>query len=60
MVGTEIKALREAMGLAQVDFAKLIPVNLSTIQTWEANTATPRPSAMVRLEQLKRNRLGNK
>lgn len=56
MTSVEIKELRESMGLTQQDFATLIPVKLSTVQTWESGKFSPRPIAMVRLEQLKRNK----
>lgn len=56
MTDVEIKELRESMGLTQQDFATLIPVKLSTVQTWESGKFKPRPVASARLEQLKRNK----
>lgn len=60
MTGVEIKELRVSIGLTQQDFAGLIPVKLSTVQTWESGTFSPRPIAMARLEQLKRNKSSRK
>lgn len=45
MSGTEIRALRETMGLSLEKFASKIGVSSRTIFRWEHNQATPSPMA---------------
>ncbi len=38
---TDVKAVREKIGLSQNEFAKLIRVSVKTLQNWEQHRRTP-------------------
>ncbi len=47
MTGTEIKNWREARGLTQEELAARLPVNLRTLQEWEATRGKGNPPAFL-------------
>lgn len=49
----EIKELREALGLTQVQLAKMIGVSPCTVQAWEQGKRKPQPGAADRLVALR-------
>ncbi len=47
-----VKAIREAMGLTQEQFAAQFGVTVATVNRWENGSATPQPLAMKNLREL--------
>lgn len=47
-----IKALREALGLTQVEFARRVRVNAQTVSRWERGEVRPNPAATSRIQRL--------
>ncbi|MCI2429293.1 helix-turn-helix domain-containing protein [Candidatus Acetothermia bacterium] len=45
----EVQELREALGLSQEDFARLLGVSVRTISRWESGASLPHPLAMKEL-----------
>ena len=41
MKATDIRAIREALGLSQLQFAQLLGVHPMTVSKWERETASP-------------------
>jgi putative transcriptional regulator len=50
-----IKAIRQASSLSQAKFAKLIQVELGTLQNWEQGRRVPTGPARVLLRALEKN-----
>ena len=48
-----VRAIREATGLSQVQFARLIEVNVGTLRNWEQGRRVPTGPARVLLKALK-------
>ena len=50
-----IKAIRDGLGLSQVDFAHRVGTDPGTVSRWETGRNVPRPKAVTRmLEKLER------
>ncbi len=49
---TELRKRRKALGLTQMDLARLVGVSLVTIQTWERGIGTPKPENLEKLEEV--------
>lgn len=49
---TELKKRRKALGVSQMDLARLVGVSLLTIQTWERGAGEPKPENREKLEQI--------
>lgn len=47
MDGAGVKAWREARGLSQAELARLLPVNLRTLQDWEATRGKGHPPPFI-------------
>lgn len=47
-----VKAIREAMGLTQEQFAAQFGVTVATVNRWENGRAAPQPLAMKNLKTL--------
>jgi putative transcriptional regulator len=45
----DVKAIREQTGLSQTEFARLLRVNLKTLQNWEQHRRTPTGAAAALL-----------
>lgn len=45
----DVKAIREQTGLTQAEFARLLRVNLKTLQNWEQRRRTPTGAAAALL-----------
>lgn len=54
MRGEEIRALRDRLGLTQVEFAQQLGVQYVTISRWENNVSRPHPLGLLGLAKLKR------
>lgn len=55
MTPATIRALRQRLGLNQIDFAKRLGVSVRSINNWEAGDTVPRSRAHLdRLEQTMR------
>lgn len=54
MTADEIKALRLALGLTQVELANRLGVRFATVNRWENGRANPSPLALLALETLAR------
>jgi DNA-binding transcriptional regulator YiaG len=50
----EVKAIRERLGLGQVEFATIFLVSPKTVQSWEQGTRSPSPAASRLLQVLER------
>lgn len=50
LVEPDVKAIREAASISQAQFAKLIGVNLRTLQNWEQRRTRPTGPARVLLK----------
>ena len=44
-----IKAIRDGLGMSQLDFANLIGTGPSTVSRWETGRNVPRPRAVIRI-----------
>jgi putative transcriptional regulator len=55
MRGSEIKALRERLGLSQAQFAERFALNLETIKGWEQKRFKPDQAACVLLSTIARS-----
>jgi len=49
---TEIKELRQKLGLSQERFGQQIGVSFVTVNNWEAGRTKPSPLALEKLKQL--------
>ena len=49
-----VRTIREAANISQSQFAKLIGVNLRTLQNWEQGRAQPNPQACLLIRMLER------
>ncbi len=47
---TDVKALREQVGLSQSEFAKVMQVSVKTLQNWEQHRRTPTGPAAALLK----------
>jgi len=47
---TDVKAIREQIGLSQSDFAKLMRVSIKTLQNWEQHRRNPTGPAAALLK----------
>ena len=56
MSGSEIKALRDSMGLSQVELAGVLGVNRGQISHWETQTKVPDTPNQTLLDLLARQR----
>lgn len=54
MTPAEIAALRKALQLSQVDFARLFDVHFMTVSKWEHGNLTPTPYQHALMEQFRR------
>ena len=52
MQKTSIKKYREKAGLRQIDVAKALNVDRSTVAKWEVGLAFPRVSALIQLASI--------
>ncbi len=50
-VGKNIKAIREAYGLTQAEFAKKLEVSDKAVSSWELEERTPRPATVDKICQ---------
>lgn len=53
--GEEIRRIREALGMEQVEFAEQLGVSQAAISLWENGFRSPSGSACILLEQLAEN-----
>lgn len=51
----DVKRIRQASGLSQAKFARLIHVELSTLRNWEQGRRTPTGPAQVLLRAIENN-----
>ena len=49
----DVRALREALGMTQEEFARAVGVSFTTVSRWETGRGTPSPLARRQLEQLR-------
>lgn len=56
-IGQIVRALRQARGLTQEQFAQKLGVTFPTVNRWENSKATPSPLAMQKLNRMV-NRMG--
>ncbi|MGL4498661.1 MAG: helix-turn-helix domain-containing protein [Planktothrix sp.] len=56
-IGQIVRALRQARGLTQEQFAHKLGVTFPTVNRWENSKATPSPLAMQKLNRMV-NRMG--
>lgn len=54
MTGKQIKTLRKACGLTQVEFADKMRVSFATVNRWERGHCGPLPDRLERLQELKK------
>ena len=52
MKRNDLRKRRKALGLPQMELARLVGVSLLTIQTWERGVSEPRPENREKLEQV--------
>ena len=52
---TDVRRIRQASGLSQAKFAKLIRVELGTLRNWEQGRRTPTGPAQVLLRAIERD-----
>lgn len=50
----DVKAIRERTGLSQTEFARLLRVNVKTLQNWEQHRRTPTGAAAALLTVFER------
>ncbi|WP_305041896.1 NadS family protein [Geoalkalibacter sp.] len=50
----DVKAIRERTGLSQMEFARLLRVNVKTLQNWEQHRRTPTGAAAALLTVFER------
>jgi putative transcriptional regulator len=50
MLATDVKAVREQIGLSQSEFAKLMRVSIKTLQNWEQHRRSPTGPAAALLK----------
>lgn len=55
MTATEIRNLREKLGLTQDKFAQLVGVSFATVNRWENGSFKPSSLAMHSLEKLSKS-----
>jgi transcriptional regulator with XRE-family HTH domain len=48
----DLRKRRKALGLSQMELARLVGVSLLTIQTWERSVSEPKPENREKLEQV--------
>ena len=48
----DLRERRKALGLSQMELARLVGVSLLTIQTWERGVSEPKPENREKLEQV--------
>lgn len=53
--GTDVKRIRRSSGLSQVQFARLIHVELGTLRNWEQGRRVPTGPAQVLLRAIEKN-----
>ncbi len=53
ITGKEIKELRKAKKMSQVEFAKIVGVSSKSIMRWENGQTCPYPLAVEKLEKIK-------
>jgi predicted ATPase/DNA-binding CsgD family transcriptional regulator/DNA-binding XRE family transcriptional regulator len=53
--GARIRALRQRLGLSQVELAAMLDVSNVTVNRWENDKALPQPAALERLARLERD-----
>ncbi len=52
MKRNDLRKRRKALGLSQMELARLVGVSLLTIQTWERGVGEPKPENKEKLEQV--------
>ena len=52
MERNDLRKRRKALGLSQMELAKLVGVSLLTIQMWERCVSEPKPENREKLEQV--------
>lgn len=52
MERNDLRKRRKALGLSQMELARLVGVSLLTIQTWERSVSEPKPENREKLEQV--------
>ena len=60
MTGRDIKAVRKAMGMSQVKFAKAMNVSFCSLNRWENGHNVPQPDRMEKLMGLQKAQVGGK
>lgn len=53
--GTDVRRIREASGLSQTKFARLIHVEVGTLRNWEQGRRTPTGPAQVLLRAIEKD-----
>ncbi|MGI5927696.1 MAG: helix-turn-helix transcriptional regulator [Thermacetogeniaceae bacterium] len=48
----DLRKRRKALGLSQMELARLVGVSLLTVQTWERGVSEPKPENREKLEQV--------
>lgn len=48
----DLRKRRKALGLSQMELARLVGVSLPTIQIWERGVSEPKPENREKLEQV--------
>lgn len=54
MTGDCIKAIRKAMGLTQMEFARAFQVSFATVNRWERGHYQPLPDRLAKLREWRR------
>lgn len=54
MTGSEIREIRQALGLTQEQLARELGVSFTTVSRWEQNHTQPSPLALEKLQMMKR------
>jgi len=52
MERNDLRKRRKALGLSQMELAKLVGVSLLTVQIWEQGVSEPKPENKEKLEQV--------
>lgn len=52
MEGNDLRKRRKALGLSQMELARLVGVSLLTVQLWERGVSEPKPENRGKLEQV--------
>ena len=52
MERNDLRKRRKALGLSQMELARLVGVSMLTIQTWERGVSEPKPENKEKLEQV--------